>query len=93
MAKIKTTNAGVFVVNGWRIFTAVGIQTSIVIMEINGEAPTKLGIDPPKDLAISAQDHILEEFCFILQRYLILYHYCSIHNSNEPEIHQQIDKQ
>lgn len=52
MAKIKTTNAGVFVVKGGHIFTAVGIQTDIVIMEIKGEAPKKLGIDLLKDLAI-----------------------------------------
>lgn len=52
MAKIKTANAGVFVVKGGHLFTAVGIQTDIVIMEINGEAPKKLGIDLPKDLAI-----------------------------------------
>lgn len=42
MAEIKTTNAGVFVVKGGYIFTAVGIQTGIVIMEINGEAPENL---------------------------------------------------
>lgn len=59
MAKIKTANAGVFVVKGGHIFTAVEIQTDIVVMEINGEAPKKTWNRSTKRFTYTPQEHIL----------------------------------